>query len=92
MTNQIQVSDGHDFSDIATRVHGGYMYMCDGMPSLAGCGNDVVVPRMWSKTGTKSSGWLVIHAEDPDGTQHDDIVLTFCPSCAAVVREQLANH
>lgn len=83
---------------------GGWLYRCDGMPRLMGCGEEIVVPRRWSKVGKKKSGWLVCYGLEPKpGTpgefdDHDqweedhDVVLTFCPDCAAtlVQRERTA--
>lgn len=80
---------------------GGWQYYCDGMPGPMGCGESIVVPRRWARVGAKSTGWLVIYgleAIDPKKPYDDlgnlyedhDVVLTYCPSCAAVVREQTA--
>lgn len=77
----------------------GWLYRCDGMPTMMGCGQDMVVTRRWSRVGKKKSGWLVCFGleaktpdtrfDDPDGWVPDeDVVLTFCPKCAAVVEEQ----
>lgn len=73
----------------------GWLYRCDGMPTLMGCGAEVVVSRRLSRVGEKSTGWLVTYGKCfPDETADDlhgndlDVVLTFCPTCAAVVREQ----
>ena len=86
--------------DVAERVHGGYRYICDGMPSMMGCGVDVIVPRKWTRTGEKKSGWLVVYGlepkpgtpgrfDNPEEWEEDhDVVLTFCPRCAAIVRDQ----
>jgi hypothetical protein len=84
------------FANIGERVEGGYLYVCDGMPRLMGCGAEVVISRRWCRVGTKKSGWLVCYGIDTlDGTGGDDgkgndldVVLTFCPTCAAVVQEQ----
>lgn len=81
-------------------ARGGWLYRCDGMPTLRGCGAEVVVPRRWSRVGTKASGWLVCYGLDnirgtggDDGKGNDlDVVLTYCPSCAAVVAEQEARR
>ena len=81
---------------------GGWLYRCDGMPRLMGCGSDVIVPRRWTRVGKKSSGWLVCYGMEPntpdapfdDASQwHEDhdVVLTFCPSCAEVVESQGAS-
>lgn len=79
---------------------GGWLYTCDGMPTPMGCGATVVVPRRWSKVGAKrGSGWLVCYGLEPDTLDTDirdrehwhedtDVVLTYCPRCAAVVAEQ----
>lgn len=76
----------------------GWLYRCDGMPTLRGCGAEVVVSRRFVRVGEKSTGWLVTYGScdpgdpsDPADDKHGndlDVVLTFCPSCAAVVKEQ----
>jgi hypothetical protein len=80
---------------------GGWLYHCDGMPTMTGCGSTVVVPRRWSRVGVKkNSGWYVCYGmepkpgtpgefDDPEQWKEDeDVVLTFCPSCAKVVKDQ----
>lgn len=96
------------FDGIGTKVErvmgvkdskGGWWYQCDGMPTMRGCGSEIVVPRRFDRVGTKSTGWLVTYgrclpdeeADDKDGNDLD-VVLTFCPSCAAHVREFEAPH
>jgi len=86
------------FDGIGERVPGGWHYQCDGMPHPMGCGSDVTITRRWSKVGTKKSGWLVCYGLDfppekgDDGKGYDlDVVLTFCPSCAAHIRETEAS-
>jgi len=81
--------------EIGDRVKGGYLYRCDGMPTLQGCGGETVVTRRWSKVGLKSTGWYVCYGTDlpsgkgDDGKGNDlDVVLTFCPVCAPVVLAQ----
>jgi hypothetical protein len=89
--------------DVAERVHGGWRYRCDGMPSMFGCGGEIVVARRWAKVGAKkASGWLVCYGlepkpgapgrfDDPGQWQEDhDVVLTFCPSCRVVVEARAA--
>lgn len=77
----------------------GWLFKCDGMPTPMGCGQEIVVTRRWTRVGTKKSGWLVMYGLEPDTYQSDlndpnqlhedkDVVLTFCPSCAAVVLRQ----
>lgn len=90
---------GFDNAGAVERVDGGYEYVCDGMPSLMGCGSRVTVSRKWSKVGVKKSGWLVTYGQCfPDEIADDkhgndlDVVLTFCPSCAAVVKQQAADQ
>ena len=87
------------FDGIAERVDGGWLYRCDGMPHPMGCGSEAQVSRKFSRVGIKSTGWLVCYGEefppDPgdDGKGHDlDVVLTFCPSCRAVVEAQDAKR
>jgi hypothetical protein len=83
------------FDNIAEKVDGGWLYRCDGMPSMMGCGAEVVITRKFARVGVKSTGWLVCcgreFGDDPgdDGKGNDlDVVLTFCPSCRAVVESQ----
>ena len=83
------------FDNIGERIEGGWLYRCDGMPTLMGCGAEVVVSRRLTRVGKKSTGWLVTYGKCfPDETADDthgndlDVVLTFCPSCAAAVHEQ----
>lgn len=69
---------------------GGWLYRCDGMPSLSGCGGEIIVPRRWARVGVKGGDWLVCYGLDDDGGDdgkgHDlDVVLTFCPACRLVV-------
>jgi hypothetical protein len=91
--------NGWNGFDVAQRVHGGYQYDCDGMPTMMGCGAQITVPRKWSRVGLKKSGWFVCFGldsiddskpiDDPTNQVEDhDVVLTFCPSCTAVVRQQ----
>jgi hypothetical protein len=86
---------GFDNAGAVERVEGGYEYACDGMPRVMGCGARVVVSRKWSVVGKKKSGWIVMYGQCfPDETSDDgkgndlDVVLTFCPSCAEVVKRQ----
>lgn len=95
MTAQARANGWDGFNNIGERVDGGWEYRCDGMPSLMGCGNTVTVTRKLTRTGTKKTGWLVTYGLCGDDEQADDqhghdldVVLTFCPSCAHVVREQ----
>lgn len=85
MSEMARANGWRGFEGIGERVKGGYEYRCDGMPSLAGCGEDVTVPRSWTRTGVKKSRWLVCYGLEDDGTADLDVVLTFCPKCAAVV-------
>lgn len=75
------------FDGIGEKAEGGWLYRCDGMPSMFGCGEQKTVTRRLARVGTKASGWLVTYGEDENGEDRD-VVLTFCPSCAAVVKEQ----
>lgn len=113
MTTIVAADDGwHGFDGIGEKVEkgsfgygpkrGGWLYRCDGMPTLLGCGAEVIVPRRWSRVGKKKgSGWLAVYGLEPkpgaegwfdrpeDWQEDHDVVLTFCPSCAAVVTEQM---
>lgn len=80
------------FDGIGRKVDGGWEFDCDGMPTMMGCGASTIVTRRWVRVGTKSTGWLVCYGKDEDHRTDDaDVVLTFCPECAAIVREQDAN-
>ena len=87
------------FDSAGEKVPGGWEYTCDGMPHPMGCGGSATVPRRWTRVGDKKSGWLVCYGQETldhtggdDGKGNDlDVVLTFCPSCAAVVKEQEAT-
>lgn len=88
---------GFENAGAVERVDGGYEYACDGMPSMFGCGERITVSRKWSRVGAKKSGWLVMYGQCfPDEKADDehgndlDVVLTFCPTCAATVKEQTA--
>lgn len=72
------------FDGIGERVPGGYEYQCDGMPTLMGCPQSITITRRWTTVGAKKSRWLVCYGLDDDGPD-TDVVLTFCPTCAAVV-------
>lgn len=86
------------FDNLGLRVPGGWQFDCAGMPTLMGCGGQVTVPRRWTRVGVKKSGWLVCYGLEPkpgsegrfdvpdDWEEDHDVVLTFCPRCAAVVQ------
>lgn len=109
MSSIAQRNGWHGFDGIGERVErggfghgptrGGWLYRCDGMPSLRGCGEELIVTRRLARVGTKSSGWLVCYGLEPNTPDapvddlsrwHDDhdVVLTFCPRCAEVVKGQ----
>lgn len=67
------------------KVKGGWLYKCDGMPRIMGCGEEVVVSRQWVRTGLKSTGWLVCNGLDDDGEDDPTVGLSFCPNCADIV-------
>lgn len=86
------------FDNITERVVCGYEYACDGMPRLSGCGERITVSRRWTKVGEKKSGWVVMYGQcfpdeqaDDDKGNDLDVVLTFCPSCAAEVDRRAAR-
>lgn len=98
MSDLARANGWRGFDSIGLRVHGGYQYDCAGMPTLMGCGAQVTVPRKWIRVGVKKSGWLVCYGLEPDSydaplddpsrlVEDHDVVLTFCPRCAAVVKE-----
>jgi hypothetical protein len=92
------------FDGIAEKVDDGWEYTCDGLPTYFGCPERVIVTRRWTTAGTKKAGWVVCYGKEAkpgapgggrfavaeDWEDDPDVVLTFCPSCAAVVREQAA--
>lgn len=99
MTTLAQDNGWRGFDSAGTKVPGGWQYDCDGMPTLRGCGAQVKVTRQWTRTGTKKSGWVVMYGLEPDTDDapfddpsqwhaDHDVVLTFCPRCAEVVRGQ----
>lgn len=97
MTAEARANGWRGFDGIGEKVDGGWEFVCDGMPHPMGCGERIVVTRRWTKVGTKKSGWLVTYGQCcPDETADDkhgrdlDVVLTFGPSCAEVVRNQTA--
>lgn len=108
MTALARINGWRGFDGIGERVkrgefgnspaRGGWLYRCDGMPRMSGCGEELVVTRRLSKVGLKSTGWLVMYggcfpdekADDDQGNDLD-VVLTYCPSCTVVVRQQLSE-
>jgi hypothetical protein len=97
MTAIARANGWHGFDSIGEKVPGGTRYLCDGMPHLMGCSQETTIRRPWSKVGIKGLGWLVMYGScfpderaDDDAGNDFDVVLVFCPSCAAVVREQQA--
>lgn len=105
MSEEARRNGWHGFDNIGEKVErggfghgperGGWLYRCDGMPTLRGCPAEWIVTRRLTRVGTKSTGWLVTYGKCfPDETADDnhgndlDVVLTFCPECAAVVRAQ----
>lgn len=99
MSAEARANGWNGFDGIGERVDGGWLYRCDGMPTLMGCGAEVIFTRRLARVGLKSSGWLVMYGlepkagtpgrfDDPSQWEEDhDVVLTFCPRCTAVVRE-----
>lgn len=106
MSDQARANGWKGFDGLAERVEGGWLYRCDGMPRITGCGSEVVVTRRWARIGKKKSGWLVTYGLEPkpefgDRARFDapeqweedhDVVLTFCPSCTIIVEEQHAKR
>lgn len=88
MSELARANGWRGFEGLGERVKGGYEYRCDGMPTPMGCGESVTAPRAWTAPGVKKSGWVVWYGLDDDGTADLDVVLTFCPKCAAVVATQ----
>lgn len=104
MSAEARANGWRGFDNIGERVErggfgfpperGGWLYRCDGMPTLRGCGEELIVTRRLARVGKKSTGWLVCYGRDDAGPGDDgkgndlDVVLTFCPSCAAVVEQQ----
>lgn len=85
MSAEARANGWRGFDGIGQPTEGGYLYRCDGMPTQVGCGGELVITRRLARVGKKSSGWLVCYGKDDDGTDDKDVVLTFCPKCAAIV-------
>ena len=91
------------FDSLGERVHGGWLYRCDGQPTMMGCGAEKQTSRKLTRTGVKKDGWTVVygkepkegtegHVDKPDEWEEDhDVVLIFCPSCTLIVAEQEAK-
>jgi hypothetical protein len=89
------------FEKLGKEVWGGWEYHCDGATPQGPCKVSVVVPRAWSKTGHKMSGWLVLFklADDTPEDELDtskwrvdqEIILKFCPRCVLVAVRGLTN-
>lgn len=89
MSAEARANGWRGFDGLARRTEGGYSYGCDGMPTPMGCGRLLLITRPLARVGKKkASGWLVCYGTDFDGTEDRDVVLTFCPECAAVVEAQ----
>jgi hypothetical protein len=76
------------FDGIGDKTAGGYEYGCDGMPTLMGCGESVIVTRRWTRVGVKKTRWFVCYGLGEDGEPALDVVLAFCPRCAGIVATQ----
>lgn len=90
MSELARANGWYGFDSIGEKVPGGVEYYCDGMPTMFGCGESLTITRKLARVGEKKSGWLVMYGTDEDGTDDVDVVLTFCPECTKVVREQQA--
>ncbi len=88
MSAEARANGWRGFTDLGRRAPGGYAYGCDGMPTLSGCGEELVTRRPLARVGTKGTGWYVCFGTDAKGTEDRDVVLTFCPRCAAIVKAQ----
>ena len=77
-------------SSIASYKDKTHRYICDGMPTLMGCGEEIEITRPYISGGwkIKSTGWLVIWPEEDDTDRDPNTLLHFCPSCALVVVAQ----
>lgn len=64
---------------------------CDGMPSMRGCGETILLRRAFTKPGKKGSGWYVTWSLD-DHNKPIEPLLHFCPSCAVTVQRQEASQ
>jgi len=90
------MSRWNGFKGVGEKTDGGWLYRCDGMPTVMGCGAQVTITVPYARVGKKSTGWLVTYGlADPESTTNADskgndldVVLVFCPSCAKVVEEQ----
>lgn len=65
--------------------------LCDGMPRLTGCGNEIETSVPYKRPGLKSSGWLITYGHD--GYKDDKTFLcAFCPECAVIVQQQMKEN
>ena len=63
--------------------------VCDGMPTMMGCGAQIWTTVPYTRTGTKKSGWFITEALDNNNKPDPKYLLAFCPSCAVIVKEQM---
>lgn len=65
-----------------------WVTICDGMPTMRGCWNEIETTRPYKRPGKKASGWELMYGLNDDGTEDKTYLLAFCPSCAEIVRGQ----
>lgn len=86
---------GFENAGAVEKVEGGYEYVCDGMPTMMGCGSRVTVQRKWTTVGKKKDGWIVEYGLDGPSDApfeeytdiDEDVVLVFCPRCQVTMKK-----
>lgn len=88
MTDLLAESPLAGFAAIGTPTSLGWLYECNGWPTIEGCEHYLVVQQRLVETGILVSGWLICFGLTDTGGNDPSIVLTYCPDCARTVREQ----
>lgn len=67
-----------------------YTTLCDGMPTLRGCGESIQTSMPYKNPGLKKSGWLITWGWD-GGKDDKSYLCAFCPRCAEIVQAHDAD-
>lgn len=81
------------FSPSEPNPHGKlpWVTVCDGMPRLMGCGQEIETSVPYKRPGKKKSGWLITYGYDGD-KDDKSYLCAFCPSCAVIVEGQMKER